>query len=220
MNANITRTVRKTYKIDGMSCRSCENTVNRAAAAAAGVYRAKSDYVKGTLSLDYFPADFTREKLFESVSRKGYGIQDFDKVRYFKKEILPVLIGGLLISKTGIMNRIPEIREKAGLPVIFLIGLFTSLHCIGMCGGINLSQTLDTSAAQMRRETFRRGLLYNGGRVISYTLIGGIVGGIGSTLSVSLTLQGTIIIVAGLIMLIMGLNMLGLRSLFPFGIPH
>lgn len=58
-------------------------------------------------------------------------------------------------------------------------------------------------------------LLYNTGRVISYAVIGFLLGGIGMILTggaetgIPLILQGILKIIAGLFMVIMGINMLG-----------
>ncbi len=59
-------------------------------------------------------------------------------------------------------------------------------------------------------------LLYNTGRVISYAVIGFLLGGIGMILTggaetgIPLILQGILKIIAGLFMVIMGINMLGI----------
>ena len=58
-------------------------------------------------------------------------------------------------------------------------------------------------------------LLYNTGRVISYSVIGFLLGGMGMLLTggggmgIPLLLQGILKIIAGLFMVIMGINMLG-----------
>lgn len=58
-------------------------------------------------------------------------------------------------------------------------------------------------------------LLYNTGRVVSYTVIGFLIGGIGMILTggsetgIPMILQGILKIIAGLFMVIMGINMLG-----------
>jgi sulfite exporter TauE/SafE/plastocyanin domain-containing protein len=52
-------------------------------------------------------------------------------------------------------------------------------------------------------------MLYNAGRVISYTTIGIIVGALGSVIAVSGRFQGTVQLAAGVFMVIMGINMLG-----------
>jgi len=90
--------------------------------------------------------------------------------------------------------------------MLFIVGLLTSVHCVAMCGGINLSQTVGKTGIMSS-------ILYNLGRVISYTVIGIAVGALGSILSFSYTAQGIIKLIAGLLMLLMGINMLGI---FPF----
>jgi len=65
--------------------------------------------------------------------------------------------------------------------VAFTMGLFSSLHCIGMCGSIIGTLTLSLSP-EIRNNKMR--LLpfvfnYNLGRVVSYTIAGGLAGIIG-----------------------------------------
>jgi sulfite exporter TauE/SafE/copper chaperone CopZ/plastocyanin domain-containing protein len=123
----------------------------------------------------------------------------------------------------NIFNAFPVAKEGMGFGMLFVIGVLTSVHCIAMCGGICLSQCVPKNHAQDYKpswmETMRPSLLYNFGRVISYTVIGAIVGGIGSVVSFSGAMKGLVQLVAGVFMVIMGLNMLnifpGLRKLNP-----
>ena len=73
-----------------------------------------------------------------------------------------------------------------------------------MCGAINLVAVVGNSS----KRNFMRPLLYNLGRVLSYTILGDIVGFIGSVISISKTVSGMIILIASLIMFLMSLNML------------
>jgi hypothetical protein len=45
----------------------------------------------------------------------------------------------------GIAAAFPLAEAGAGYAALFVIGLVTSVHCVAMCGGINLSQTLAPS---------------------------------------------------------------------------
>ena len=77
----------------------------------------------------------------------------------------------------GILNRLAPGKladSEMGYGALFVIGLITSVHCIAMCGGINLSQTL---SSEKNGSMFRNSLQYNIGRVISYYVIGGILAG-------------------------------------------
>lgn len=87
-------------------------------------------------------------------------------------------------------------------------------HCIGMCGGFIIaysSAKIDKSMSRL--EQFIRHLAYNLGRVSSYTIMGAIFGLIGSVISMSLELHGVLFIVAGVVMIITALGMLGVSKL-------
>ncbi len=58
----------------------------------------------------------------------------------------------------------------------FLIGFIGSFHCVGMCGAIALSLPYQGIT---RFATVLNGLVYNLGRVSSYSLIGAILGALG-----------------------------------------
>lgn len=58
----------------------------------------------------------------------------------------------------------------------FTIGLFGSLHCVGMCGPIALAMPYGT---QNRWQTIGKILLYNLGRTATYVLLGIIIGLLG-----------------------------------------
>lgn len=75
-----------------------------------------------------------------------------------------------------------------------------------MCGAINLLGTFNTD----NKINIKKPLLYNLGRVISYTLIGGISGMLGSIISFNDTINGIIIITAAVLMFLISLSMLGI----------
>ncbi|MGR9035790.1 MAG: sulfite exporter TauE/SafE family protein [Gammaproteobacteria bacterium] len=66
--------------------------------------------------------------------------------------------------------------------VAFLMGLFSSMHCIGMCGSIigTLTLSLSPEIRNNKWQLFPFVLNYNLGRITSYTLAGGLAGGVGS----------------------------------------
>ena len=75
----------------------------------------------------------------------------------------------------------------------FAFGFVGSLHCIGMCGPIVLA--LPAGNQGMLRYTLGR-LLYNLGRVLTYTVMGAVIGLVGAGLSLRL-LQQDLSIIAG-----------------------
>jgi len=138
----------------------------------------------------------------------------------------------VLLEYFGVLNRLAptQLAESTiGYTALFVLGLVTSVHCVAMCGGINLSQCIPEKAngstaepdrfSVLQPALLRPAILYNSGRVISYTAVGFIVGALGSVISLSATTQGVLKLVAGTVMVIMGINMLGifpwLRKLSP-----
>ncbi len=60
----------------------------------------------------------------------------------------------------------------------FIIGLFSSLHCIGMCGSIigTLTYSLDPSIRNNKKKLIPFVFNYNFGRILSYTAAGALIG--------------------------------------------
>lgn len=81
----------------------------------------------------------------------------------------------------------------------FFIGFFGSLHCIGMCGPIAIALPVPDSS---NRSFFFGRLLYNLGRVVSYSLLGALFGFVGQRIALAGAQQfisialGVIIIIA------------------------
>ncbi len=101
---------------------------------------------------------------------------------------------------------------------VFLIGFFGGFsHCIGMCGGFVMTYTLriQENEAIVKASWWKKlqpHLLYNSGRVLTYTFLGEIFGMLGGTVGFILAFkhwQGGLEIFAGIIMLFMGLDLAG-----------
>ena len=100
------------------------------------------------------------------------------------------------------------------LSAAFLIGLFSSLHCIGMCGSIMgaLSLSLPASIRDNRFRRFSFVSSYNLGRILSYSLAGLVAGaaGVGLFEQTGLVAGHTILRVTGVVMMIaIGLYLAG-----------
>lgn len=118
-----------------------------------------------------------------------------------------------LIYNLFMLKYLPAIGSDVGYGLLFVIGILTSFHCIGMCGGIAMSQTIRCGEQQISNTKHGGWLgpttLYNLGRVFSYTLVGGVVGGLGRVLSFNGIFRGIIPILGGIFMIIMGINLIG-----------
>jgi len=96
------------------------------------------------------------------------------------------------------------------LTIISIAFLGSFGHCIGMCGGIVLAySTIKIEPASSKVSKTVAHLLYNFGRVLTYTLLGAIFGAIGGVATFSNTANGTLLIVAGVVMIFAGLSLMG-----------
>jgi sulfite exporter TauE/SafE len=90
-------------------------------------------------------------------------------------------------------------------------------HCIGMCGPIVISLSLNLK----ERNPIVPHLLYNTGRVVTYSILGGAMGATGSFTLVAANIAGIqkgALILTGIMIIIMGLAMSGLFQLGRFSI--
>jgi hypothetical protein len=96
--------------------------------------------------------------------------------------------------------------------LILLTGVLSSAHCIGMCGAVVLAYSMQP--AVVRTPSWLLHAAYNGGRILSYALLGAMVGFAGMMVAPIEHLGEGIAIVGGAVMIVAGMSMLGL---LPFG---
>ncbi len=88
-------------------------------------------------------------------------------------------------------------------------------HCIGMCGPIVASSSLHSAAARVAHDSRARiieQVLYNTGRIMTYGVVGSIMGFAASFVNVASKLVGIqngVMVGAGIIMVVMGFGILG-----------
>lgn len=231
MDQKLTRNT-KTLKATGMTCPNCEMRIENTLKNVAGIVDVETSYASEVVHVTFEPSQVELLTIIEAIESLGYHVEstinqsaihhhpDDADAPNKRSEITNLLGIGviflaiyLVIKNTIGFHFIPEINQNMGYGLLFIVGLLTSVHCIAMCGGINLSQCVSSKAEQDGGiATLRPSFLYNAGRVTSYTLIGGIVGAIGSVLRLSGIAQGFVAILAGVFMVVMGMNML---NLFP-----
>jgi sulfite exporter TauE/SafE/copper chaperone CopZ len=208
-----------TLRVRDMSCGACEQRIERGLAGRPGVSRVRADHVRGTVRVAYDPALVQLEAIKTALGELHYPASEDSGGRggrWARSALIAAALAAayFVLDRLGVFYLFPTAQEGAALPVLFVIGLLTSVHCVSMCGGINLSQCARSGPASPggggAAQRVLPAVLYNGGRVLSYTLVGGIVGALGSVISPPGEFQGLVAAAAGVFMLIMGLNMLGL----------
>jgi len=223
-------------KVSNMSCPACEEHIKKALLKDVNILKINANYIENSVEIfynDFIEIDNIKKILnninypfIEEIKKDNNGnsnkIITNNKIKEWFYSIIilfVVIIVCLFLYRLGVFSRFPVAKEGMTIFSLFLIGIGTSLHCISMCGGINISQSvnsrlIDSNSEQKIVPTIKivPAILYNLGRIISYTFIGAILGIVGGVITPTFRLQGFIMILASIFMFIMGLNMLGLFS--------
>lgn len=164
-------------KVYDMTCTSCENRVEKAIKKLEGVLHAKAFYMGEFVKVEYDDKLCNQNKIKSAIKNAGYSTQNSNDYKFMGVFIVVAAIIMLGLKTSGF-----DMEEKltnASYMILFVVGILTSIHCVGMCGGIMLSQSL-SSESNNKFEAMKPAVLYNLGRVVSYTLLGGIIGALGS----------------------------------------
>jgi sulfite exporter TauE/SafE/copper chaperone CopZ len=216
--ANKTKTAIKTrtIRISGMTCINCQRTIGKKLRATIGVQEAYVSYEAGTAVVTYDANLLSPQDLFSIIESLGYTNKaPINGIKRLAGFLIVILALYFILEYFGLLTILApsQLAESTmGYGTLFVIGLLTSIHCAAMCGGINLSQSIPrgNETNGNRLSAIRPALLYNAGRVASYTIVGFAAGALGSVFSFTPAIQGLLKIVAGVFMVIMGLNMLGI----------
>lgn len=202
------------FRVRGMFCGHCEETVSKAAGEIPGVLAAKASLAESSLTVECGPG-VSQGQIARAVKAAGYEIladtASVGKVRdYTPLYFLLIFVSlYLLASRLGwldIFQKFPVVGEgSVSFALLFSIGFFTSFHCVGMCGGLYLS----VNAAGDAQSPVRRAILYHSGRILGYAFVGGILGALGNAVSITMGVRAAIGIGAGLWMLLAGVNLSG-----------
>jgi sulfite exporter TauE/SafE/copper chaperone CopZ len=202
----------ETVQIGGMTCINCQNRIEKKLRTSAGVENTEVDYRTGIAHVSYDESTLALSEIEKLIESLGYTVIN-EKQKEPSTEtigIIFIIIALFLLLRnfgfTSLTGNFPLAEAGMNYAMLFVIGLITSVHCVAMCGGINLSQCL----GQNPDSRIISPILYNAGRVISYTTVGVIVGALGQVITVTGFMQGVVQLAAGVFMVIMGINMLGI----------
>lgn len=197
-------------KIRGMICRTCTDEVSGELLRTNGVIKAKVSYRKALASVSYDPDIVTPQELDRRIKALGYDTGERslgERLLDLGCAVLTLLLVWLLRLWGGAS---PEI-SGASFAAMLLVGLSTSPHCLGMCGGILLSVCDRTDT----RARLGADLAYNAGRMLSYTALGAAFGALGTVLTYTLIMKSMLFTMLGLAVALLGLNMWGLLPALP-----
>lgn len=217
----MTELKKENYHISGMHCRSCEILVEDNLSRVAGVKKVNVNYKKGVAEIFYDQRPVHAE-IEKAVRNAGYGLGVNKKRPFFSSNpmvyfelffaagILAVVVMWLKIF--GILDLNFQFSSAPSFLAVTLIGLAAGVStCMALIGGLVLgisSRHAELHPEATASQKFRPHLFFNLGRLISYAVLGGAIGLIGSVFRLSSSMLGSLIIFAGIIMFFLGLKMM------------
>jgi sulfite exporter TauE/SafE/copper chaperone CopZ len=209
--------------IAGMSCANCETLIATAFRTVPGVEGVRIE--QGYAEVDH-RGDIDLAALQRAIEAHGYSFSPFDaKIGRPRRTgardyaeiagLLAILVGAAFaLQHFGLMPRGYAVSEGMTLGLVFLVGLVASISsCMAVTGGLLVAAAAaynDNTPGLTGFQRLKPHLYFNAGRILSYTLLGGAIGAVGSALTLSPQTNGLLTIAASAIMIVLGLQMLGL----------
>lgn len=117
---------------------------------------------------------------------------------------MAVLIIFFMLQKSGVIN----FGFEGGITpwTALMIGLIASVSsCLAVVGGLLLSLSAQVS---QNTSSFRPFTFFHAGRLVSFMILGGVLGILGSALAINNTVTSILGLTAALVMIILGVNLL------------
>lgn len=218
------------YSAKGMHCASCEIIIEKRLLAIQGVKAVEANAGRGEVLVEYVGKKPRIETLNSIFRKENYVFFDesSDTGDVFKGKglfsniaIALALIGGFLyLSKSGLLG-VVSVNAKSSLFAFFALGLIAGVSsCAALVGGLVLSMSkqwlLIYSNQKSTFQKFQPHLMFNIGRILTYAVLGTVLGVVGSKLQISLQFSSFMIVAVSIIMLFLALQMLGVKSLRRF----
>lgn len=208
-----------TFHVTGTHCASCKILIEDVLREQNFIKNVQVDLKKETVQIET-ESEQSPEELAQILTNKikpnGYALSVEKKIQEKTQndliwKALPIglafLILFFLLQKSDILNL--GIGGKTTPITSFIVGLIASVSsCLAIVGGLVLS--LSAKISQDEESDTKTFLLFHAGRLASFAILGGILGAIGNAIGINFTFTAILGIVASLVMLMLGLNLVGI----------
>ena len=227
--------------VKGMHCASCEIIVEKKLLQEKNIEAVEASLSKNEVRIEYRGSGPTEKRLNNIFKKEKYVFSERSTEKknivpifqldsqgqliISKRKLynlltiigvsLAVIIGFLFLNKSGLAALV-SVNSRSALPAFLIFGLLAGFStCSALIGGIILSMSKQWSELYSSESSswqkFQPHLLFNSGRLISYGLLGALLGVLGNTLQISPTITSALTIAVAFIMFFLGLQMLGFK---------
>lgn len=210
-----------TFHVNGMHCASCVALTESELMEVPEVTKAKSSLANlsvevtgdfGDKNAEHIAGDLSEvlrpHGYYLSVERPKHSVTWSD----FKLAV-PIAAGFvvlfILLQKLGIVNLVNA--SEVGYGTAFIIGLIASVStCMAVVGGLVLSMSANFAK---ENDKVKPQILFHVGRLVSFFVLGGVIGALGSAFELGITGTFVLSIIVALVLLVLGVNLL---DIFPW----
>lgn len=213
----------QTVHIKGMHCASCELLIADELGSIPGVISASAS-LKNKSAIITSNRKIDDDQIVRAVEAAGYQVgEERDKKSLLTRNVhiwkdfligLFVVIGLVaLIQVLGLDKKLASITVDGGSngTMALIVGLTAGFStCMALIGGLVLSvasKYAENHPTQTSFQKFKPHLFFSLGRIISFIVLGAVIGAIGSAFALKGTLLGFLTIAVGAVMLVLGLQL-------------
>ena len=240
-----------TLYVDGMHCASCEILIEKKLLKQEGIESVDASLAKGKVQMVYSGVRPDVTEINKEFKERGYVFSDrefykepsnplftfkssgelvLDKKK-MKGLISTVLIAFVLFTGFILLQRsnlaaLVSVNESSSLVGFFLFGLIAGTStCAALVGGLLLSMAKNWNEVYIAEDSLTKRSqphwMFNIGRLISFPILGGVLGLLGGVLQISTNVTAVIAIGVSLLMFVLALQMLGVNwaNKFQFTLP-
>lgn len=205
-----------TFHVHGMHCNACVLTIEDVLGELSYITHAKSSLKHRTVEVTGTFEDASPETIAERLSaviaKNGYTLSLEKKTTErnwgdFKIAIPVALAFAMLyiaLQKIGLIDVLGSGGVTYG--TAFGVGVIASVStCMAVVGGLVLSMS---ATFAKEGDTYKPQMLFHGGRLVAFFVLGGIIGAIGSAFTLTSNATFALSLFIGLVMLVLGINLL------------
>lgn len=210
------QTQKYNFHVHGMHCNACVLMIESELGDMSNISKVKSSLRNHSVEVEGEFGDKTPEQVAEELTIPlkplGYTVSVERQIKEKNwsdfKVAVPIALGFavlfIALQKMGIVNLVSAGNVTYG--TAFVIGIIASLStCMAVVGGLvlSMSATFAKEGDKMRPQ-----LMFHGGRIIAFFVLGGVIGAIGSAFTLNTSTTFILSLIIGIVMLILGINLL------------
>lgn len=207
-----------TFHVTGTHCPACKILIEDIVKEQKGIHTVTVDLRKESVSIETESVDAVTlaSELTQKLQPHGYSLST-EKIQRLESgnnelwKAIPIGLGFLilfiLLQKSGIVNL--GVGGTVTPMTSFLIGLVASVSsCLAVVGGLVLS--LSATVSLDDQDDKKPIMLFHGGRLFGFAVLGGVLGLLGQAIGISYTVSAALGLLAAVVMILLGLNLLGI----------